>query len=277
MVRYYLFVISSLSHPVYRNVHSKRRAILDRHKIPYSVLINEQESPLHDRSIKTFVPTEFDEILFPIGDWIPSMTQKFLMAVRQYFRSFPSYDDIPDFIVRINATVFIYYPKLEEALESFPRKRLMAGPMYSDDGFIVGMLMIFSKDVLASILADPDIFDKDVMSGPDDTTLTHLGRKYADCHNMIENFVYPSPETLDSDRRYKLEEIRPFDNKKWYFRICDWEDNRSGDEKNWDVLVEYFYPPSSCKSRAWWLWIVLLVVLLILAACVCFRDWKKQP
>lgn len=270
MTNYYVFIVSSMTHPIYRKIHKKRRTILENLKIPYTVLLNGEESPISDTSVKTLTPTDDDEILFPVGDWIPTMTQKFLMAVRQYFRSFPSEEQIPDYIVRINATVFIYHPKLDETLRRMPKKRVLAGPMYSEDGFVVGMLMIFSKDVLMNILRDPDIFDKSVMSGPDDTTLTFLARRYADCYNLMDNFVYPDDNTLDKDRLYDLKRIDPWKDNKWYFRICDWGvEEREADSKNFDRLSDFFYhkdvtlPPSRMRNTR-----SIIIVCLILITVV---------
>lgn len=250
-MNYYVFIVSSLNHPIYRKIHSTRRTILENLKIPYTVLLNGDESPMDDTSTSTLIPTEDDEILFPVGQWIPTMTQKFLMAVRQYFRSFPSEEDIPNYIVRLNATVFIYHPKLSETLETLPNTRVVAGPMYSNDSFIVGMLMIFSKDVLINILRDKDIFRKDIMSAPDDVALTNLARKYADCYNLMENFVYPDGNTLNDKSLFDLKKIDPWANNKWYFRICDWSSpERQKDKQNFDLLANFFYPRHITTSSA---------------------------
>jgi len=263
MVHYYLFIVSSLNHPIYRQIQKKRRYLLDRYQIPYTVLINEKESPMDDRTVDTLLPLEYDEILYPIEASVPTMTQKFLSGVRQYFRSFPSENDIPNFIVRINATVYIHFPKLKEQMEGLPHTRMIAGPMYAEDSFIVGMLMIFSKDVLLNILKDPAIYDKDIMSGPDDVVLTHLGRKYGQTYNIMDHFVYPNESTLDRDGLYNLNAIEPHRHQKWYFRLCDWGSGRSTDLKNWDRLVGYFESerkPDHGK-KIWWIILILIIFI----------------
>lgn len=278
-----MFIISSMTHPIYRQIHKKRRTILQNLKIPYTVLLNGTESPIDDTSIKTLIPTDDDEVLFPVGDWIPTMTQKFLMAVRQYFRSFPSEDDIPDYIVRINATVFIYHPKLDETLRGLPKKRVLAGPMYSEDSFVVGMLMIFSKDVLLNILRDPDIFNKSIMSAPDDVALTILARKHAECYNLMNHFVYPDGNTLDKDRLYDLKKIDPWKNHKWYFRICDWDvGEREADKKNFDRLSDFFYhkevttpPPHRNKRVLCIVLSVLLPLLVVVVILILLSYWRS--
>lgn len=280
---YYVFIVSSLNHPIYRKIHKTRRTILENLKIPYTVLLNAEESPMDDTSTSTLIPTDDDEILFPVGEWIPTMTQKFLMAVRQYFRSFQSEDDIPDYIVRLNATVFVYHPKLSETLETLPKTRVVAGPMYSDDGFIVGMLMIFSKDVLMNILRDPDIFRKDIMSAPDDVALTNLARKYADGYNLMENFVYPDGDTLDDKSLFDLKKIDPWANNKWYFRICDWGSHeREKDKQNFDLLANFFYPrqittssaPKSKRRYTNILCACLIPLFCIITLAVCWFVYK---
>lgn len=106
--------------------------------------------------------------------FLSSMTQKFLSAVKMYFRSFPSFEEIPTYIVRINTTVYIHYPDLL----ALPTSRLCVGSEYK---VIQGMLMIFSKDVLLTLLHDPCIYDKQATCSPqnDDTFLDKIVRSYA--------------------------------------------------------------------------------------------------
>jgi hypothetical protein len=91
----YLFVISSLDHPIYREIQKKRRPLLHHYKIPYTVLINEEESPLNEKKAPTLVPLNEDEILYNGAGYNPYMAQKFLMAVKLLFRSYDRYEDIP--------------------------------------------------------------------------------------------------------------------------------------------------------------------------------------
>ena len=113
----YVFVISSLDHSVYRKIQEKRKRLLHHYKIPYTVLINHNESDLNDTTEETLTPLNEDEILYNGGGFTPYMAQKFLMAAKMLFRSYRYYDDIPNYIIRINATVYVHYPSLLSILK----------------------------------------------------------------------------------------------------------------------------------------------------------------
>ena len=176
---YYLFIVSSLNHPIYRQIQDERRELLKKYKIPYTVLINENSSSLTEEHIPTDHPMRDDEVFYPIGGYNPGMTQKFLYAVKLYFRSFRSYEDIPTYIVRINATVFINFPALHKILKKLPTTKVLAGPSWDSPNcntFINGMIMIFSKDVLWKILKDPKMNQKEIIRQNDDVALSILSK-----------------------------------------------------------------------------------------------------
>jgi len=237
MASVHVFAVSSMDHDIYRNIQDRRRPLLDRYQIPYTVLLNGTDSP----TSSTFHPLMMDEILYPVDHHQPTMTMKFLSAVKQLFRSYPDFESVPDYIVRINATVYIYFPKMLEMLSETPKTRVLIGPAYGD-AFVCGMLMIFSKDVLYNILQDPRIIDKTFMNRPDDVVLSDLSRPYAEWISILDEFVYPEPDkTTTPDGLYRLNVIQPFENKKWYFRIRDTDHpDRHMDIQNWNLLLDYF-------------------------------------
>jgi len=249
----YLFIVSSLNDPIYRKVHATKRQLLKKYNIPYTVLINHPESDLGDTSTSTLVPWEEDEIFYNGGGYNPFMAQKFLVAVKMYFRSFSSFDDVPNFIVRTNATTYVHYPSLLARLETLPRTRLIAGPEYGNDEFVQGMVMIFSKDVLQNMLRDSTMYNKDVMSLNDDVSLSILSKPHADRHYISEHVVMPNEQTVNEKGLYHIHRIQPRENNKWIFRIAHYE-NRDIDLENWNLLMNYYdgvqhsTPPSSVAT-----------------------------
>jgi hypothetical protein len=237
----YLFVISSLNHPVYRQVQMKRRHLLRHYNIPYTVLINHDESSLDDKKVPTLVPMQEDEIMYNGAGYNPYMAQKFLTAVKMLFRSYPHYDDIPNYIIRINATVYVHYPSLLKVLndENFPKERVLAGPNWGNI-FVQGMVMVFSKDVLMNMLQDPKIYSKQIMKNNDDVSLSMLADPYSKWIDWTDHVCAMRACPTDDKGLYYPEKIKPLENGKWIFRICEYDNNRKMDLVNWDVLLKYF-------------------------------------
>lgn len=280
----YLFIISSLNNPIYRKIQDKRRPLLEHYQIPYTVLLNGSEtSVIKDPAVPTLTPLLPDEILFNGEGYNPYMTQKFLSAVKMYFRSFPSFEEVPTYIVRINATVYIHYPDLLALLASpdFPTFRLCAGTEWYKNNIMQGMLMIFSKDVLLAILQDPRIYDKQFMLPiNDDFLLDKIARSYADIRFLDSIRPESGANVVDAEGRYLLSVIQPRENDIWIFRICN-DNNRDIDLVNWDLLLDYFHeqqytqrpesllmhpppsplPPHSKKKTPW------AIILLLLLLC----------
>jgi len=287
---YYVFVILSLDHPIYRRIQEKRRQLLEKYEIPYTVLINQQDTSVHDHSVTpTLTPFSYDEVNFPSSDQNPSMTLKFLNATKLYFRSFRRWEEVPTYIVRINATVFVDWVSLQnEILPHLPKEGVLAGPCYTPncEPFMNGMLMIFSKDVLYHILHDPAIFDKKFMSENDDVVLTCLARKYAPhMINLMNHFVYPEyGDTIHDNGAYRLDNIQPKQNRKYFFRIAHYE-NRDMDDHNWDALLHHFYDISlsttenrmvqTSSSSSTYFWIILVGVILLIAFIVVW-GWRRK-
>jgi hypothetical protein len=236
--KFYLFIISSLNNTIYQKIHEKRKVLLKKYNIPYSVLINQTESNPTDNSISTYVPLKEDEILYPISGYSPYMSQKFLNAVKLYFRSFTSFNEVPTYIIRTNATTYIHYPKLIEYLSILPNEKVLAGPFFTPNSFIVGMIMIFSKDVLYNMLHDPNIFSKSIMNEPDDVTLSAIAKPYSNMIDMMPYFIYPN--LAQSNGVYDLKAINPKIHNKWLFRIRNDNNERESDIINWDNLVDYY-------------------------------------
>jgi len=237
----YLFVISSLNHPVYRQVQMKRRHLLRHYNIPYTVLINHDESSLDDKKVPTLVPMLEDEIMYNGAGYNPYMAQKFLSAVKMLFRSYSHYEDIPNYIIRINATVYVHYPSLLKILndENFPKERVLAGPNWGNI-FVQGMVMVFSKDVLMNMIQDPKIYSKQIMKNNDDVSLSILADPYSKWIDWTDHVCAMRSCPTDDKGLYFPEKIKPLENGKWIFRICEYEDDRKVDLLNWDILLKYF-------------------------------------
>lgn len=295
MALLYLFIISSLDRPIFRKIQIKRRKLLDKYNIPYSVLLNANDSH-KDVHIPTLIPLEYDEILYPISGYNPHMSQKFLQSVKLFFRTFSSVDEIPDFIVRINATIYVHFPELLQLLEKLPRKRVLAGyrqqwpwhqepikwPRNRKEG-INGMIMIFSKDVLINMLKDPKIFEKQYMELPDDVALSIIAAPYCKWYDIIDNLYFPDERT-DSNGKFLLDKIKPVENNIWLYRIRN-ENHilRHGDLENWDQIMEYYgedltttttatpnIPPSSNFTIFTFIHYFSILLCIVLLCLVCF-------
>lgn len=241
----YLFVISSLNHPVFRQVQEKRKKLLHHYNIPYTVLINSDESDVHnEKDETTLIPLTEDEILYNGGGYNPFMAQKFLMGVKMLFRSYRDYDDIPNYIIRINATVYVHYPSLLEILhhKDFPRERVLAGPNWGNV-FVQGMVMVFSKDVLFHMIKDPRIYQKSLMKLNDDVSLSFLADPYSKWVDWNDHLCASWSCSVNKNGIYLLNKIKPRENHKWMFRIREDADGRWADLKNWDNLMRYFNEP----------------------------------
>lgn len=276
---YYLFIVSSLNHPIYREIQQERSSVLKKYNIPYSVLINEETSPLEDSSIPTVPPMREDEIYYPMGGYNPGMTQKFLYAVKMYFRSFNSYQDIPNYIVRINATVFIHFPALQEILNKLPETRVLAGPCYDSpvcNSFVVGMLMIFSKDVLWKMLKDKRIYEKKILTQNDDVALSLLAQPYSSKYDLMQHFIYPDEKAIT--RGYDepdLKAIDPWTNQKWFFRIWSSSEDRKTDKKNWILLKKYFEkqsPRQHSEKKKSPFGITIFIIIMIIGIFFLFGS-----
>lgn len=279
---YHLFIISSLNDPIYRKVHRKRRQLLKRYKISYTVLINHPESDLDDKESTTLIPLEEDEILYNGQGYNPFMAQKFLLAVKMLFRSYREFKDVPNYIVRTNATTYVHYPSLHARLESpdFPRERVLAGP-YWNDQFVQGMIMIFSKDVLKNMLEDNRMYDKDLMRLNDDVSLSVLSQPYCDWYYLSEHLIMSSKETADTNGVYQLDKIQPRENNKWIFRIAHLQD-RAIDLENWDQLLSYFNESNEPNEPRQWKWYyitgILFMIMIVVIAWILYvvRHARKN-
>lgn len=233
----YLFVVSSLDQPVFREVQDKRKLLLQEYDIPYSVLMNDANRPRQT----TYPPLRDDEILFPMDGYNPSMALKFLHATKLLFRAYARWEDVPEYIVRINATVYIHFPSLLGYLKTLPRERVLAGPVIvvQKTRLVNGMVMVFSKDVLRNMLGDPRMNQQTLLEKPDDVALTELAVPHTDTHDMMPYFVYGNTKNNSSrEGVYRLDSdvVR----NKWIFRIRHDESRRKADLLNWDNLMAFF-------------------------------------
>lgn len=268
--RPFIWILSSLDHPVYRQIQDLRRPLLERYGIPYTVVLNAaDDGSAPDSTVSsTFVPLQPDEVLYPIGGVQPTMTRKFLDAVRHYFRSLP-YDEIPDFLIRMNATVYVYFPQLLCLLQDMhPRTGWLIEPAYGHE-FVCGMLMIFSKDVLLRMIRDERVSDRRFMDRPDDVVLSDLSHPYSRWHSLLPHFVYPDATTMTPDGMLRLDVIWPRETQKWYFRIRDLHHaDRRMDVYNWKLLLDYFDSNDALDGIRWGSVIFFLILLgIVITLC----------
>lgn len=268
--RCYVFIMSSLNHPIYRILQHKRRKLLEKYKVPYTVVMNGKYQPID----ATYPPLLDDEIMYPMPGYNPSMTLKFLQAVKLYFRSFSTWEEVPDYIIRLNATVYLHYPSLWEYLETLPRERVLAGPVNKSmtKTFVNGMVMIFSKEVLRHILQDPRVNEQKMLHEYDDVALSMLAQPYCEFHDMMPFFVYPSSQNTLAQGIFDLSRIPT--HKKWLFRIRHDGSHRQSDIKNWDQLMAHFDEEhesftgtlaTPLQNRySLWLWILFCIVGLVI-------------
>lgn len=223
----YFFVISSKDLSVFDKLNEKRRKLFKKYNLDYSILINESNH---------YTPLQEDEILYPLSGTAPHMSLKFIHAVKLFFRSFKEWEDVPQYIIRTNASVYIHYPTLLEYLQTLPKERVLAGP-YHHGGFTVGMLMIFSKDVLFNMIKDSRIYeDTSLMKLPDDVCLSKLARPYIDSFtDMMSFFMYPGQ---DENGIYNLQKVDK--EKKWLYLIRFDRDRNYFDVQNWKNLMAFF-------------------------------------
>ena len=226
---YHHFVISSKNLPVYDKISDKRRILFQKYNLPYSILIND---------MNPYLPLQADEILCPRFEANPYQCLKFIHAVKLYFRSFPRWENVPQYIIRTNASVYIHYPSLLKYLETLPKERVLAGPVHFEGYFIVGMVMIFSKDVLRHIIDDSRLYEPSMMEYPDDVSLSLLAQTYIDKFiDMMPFFMYPGQEE-EKNGIYNLEKVEK--EKKWLYRIRFDQDRNYFDLQNWKNLMALY-------------------------------------
>ena len=287
----YVFIISSLDHPIYRKIQNKRNNLLRLYNIPYTVMVNSHEVDVNNMEAEpTLTPLLEDEILYNGAGYNPYMSQKFLMGVKMLFRSYKNFNDVPNYIVRLNASVYVHFPSLLHTIRhpDFPRERVLAGPNW-DDMFVQGMIMVFSKDVLLNILKDQRMYSKSIMKDNDDVALSVLADPYSKWVDWNQYLCMPNDGDTTTKGVYQLDKIRPRENKKWIFRIRgNDEDGRKSDVHNWNLLIKYFnesngsthIPITADKitnesKLQMFIWISVLIVMVIIGSVYCFSYQKS--
>ena len=287
----YFFVMSSLNHPIYRLIQKKRKGLFEKYEIPYTVVMNAPMKAVNS----TYPPLMEDEVLYPMGGYNPSMTLKFLFAVKLYFRSFSHWEDIPDYIVRLNATVYVHFPSLFKYLETLPREKVLAGPVirHLNKHFVNGMVMVFSKDVLRDILSGHSLYEQKLLEDYDDVVLSLLAKPLCgDYIDLMPHFVYgTSSLNANAEGVYDLDRIQPLETEKWMFRIRHDGSHRKADVENWDLLMTFFdeIPESSelfgegafslasayQNNYSLWIW-VFLCFIGILVMILVWWLWRRK-
>lgn len=248
-----VFIISSLTHPIYQKVNKLRTRLLEYYKIPYVTLLNDNEET---NNSSTFTPLQKNEIMYPKGGYTPHMTLKFIQSVKYLFLFKKS---PPKYIVRINATTYVHFPSMIQFLKTLPEEKILAGLQF--DWGVSGMCMIFSSDVLKKVLNDPKIYDKNILNQPDDVALSQIAEPYSQIKGINQVFVFP-PEGTDDNNIYNPTKIK---HDKWIFRIRNesFHDRRI-DLQNWDILMNHFSERKIIKKNPRQFNLIFLTVAILL-------------
>lgn len=140
------------------------------------------------------------------------------------------------------------------------------------DIFVQGMVMVFSKDVLANMLNDPQMYSKEIMKNNDDVSLSILADPYSKWIDWSKYLCAMRGCATDGNGIYLPQQIKPLENEKWIFRINEPAGDRFVDDLNWDILLKYFNefeittpPPQMEKKKPFYKnkWILMFLILLV--------------
>jgi hypothetical protein len=183
--RIFVFVVASFEHDCYYHFIQMRKTLFKKYNIPHMFLFENKPPDYYNCDEHDYVlnldPDRFvlDKNLTLIPRFLPLMIIKFLKGLQKI--STENYD----FILRINLSTYINFPKLHSFLYSYPRSKLFAGfiyffrlhdwDIYKDvcHKFVSGTCMIFSSDV-AEHLKTYKLNDPLLYKHFDDTVISHL-------------------------------------------------------------------------------------------------------
>jgi hypothetical protein len=233
----FIFVIASFDIPEYREFIRYRKLLFKKYNIPHMFLY-ETQPPLEyklDEYDKVFDIDLNEECISTIKDFCPKMILKFLKGLQCI--DYEKYD----YIVRINLSTYIQFPKFLEMLNTLPKEKLFAGfvlkiPLpdfildcIDSEPFITGICMIFSKDVieyLSNIPADSSV----LYQYYDDVIISYIVKKYTQmiCLRRYCEYIDDELKTIDINAIKELE--RPI------IRIKH-DDDRTKDLVVWKKLL----------------------------------------
>lgn len=236
--RIFVFVVASLEYDCYYHFIQMRKSIFKKYNIPNMFLFEERPPPYYEIEETDYVlfddpdKFEFDPSIKLVEGFHPYMIVKFFKGLHKI--NSKNYD----YILRINLSTYINFPKLHKLLYTYPKTNLLAGYiylfklhdwdeyMYNPHKFISGTCMIFTPDLIEHLktysLQDPLLY-KHV----DDTVITHLCKPVINYLWKIELlFVHNNRSITDEELlefpiiRIKYpNEMRDCELKRWLYLL----------------------------------------------------------
>lgn len=212
----FVFVVASFEHPTALEFIKMRKALFLKYTIPNMFLYDGQKpedfvSDVNDVFYEKPIPspTQFNPALNP------HMILKFMKAIRTIDLSKYS------FIVRINLTTYINFPKLFEYLNTLLTEKTVAAHTMSfllPDSecyqtvpiqLLSGTCMIFTTDFV-SYLQGYDLEHKTIYMYNDDVVLSHLAKEFQCTFKNIDMYLWEYGGPSENLKNYIL--IRCKDN-----------------------------------------------------------------
>lgn len=183
--RIFVFVVASFEYDCYYHFIQMRKTLFKKYNIPHMFLFENKPPDYYNCDEHDYVlnldPDRFilDNSLELIPRFLPLMIIKFLKALQKITTE--NYD----YILRINLSTYINFPKLHTLLYTYPRSKLLVGYIYLfplqdwdiykyvPHKFISGTCMIFTPDV-AQHLKTYKLNDPILYKHFDDTVISHL-------------------------------------------------------------------------------------------------------
>ena len=237
--RIFVFVVASFEYDCFYHFIQMRKEIFRKYNIPNMFLFEHATPKYYTRDENDYVLDEdtdkfvMDPSIQIIPRFYPLMIVKFLKALQKVDTT--KYD----FILRINLSTYINFPKLHALMYTYPRTKMIVGYIYlfplhdwdeyryKPHKFISGTCMIFTPDVAAHLktykLNDPVLYKHF-----DDTVISHLCLPAIDYLWKIELLF------VHNNRSISDEELLEFP----IIRIKYPLDQRDCELKRWMYLME---------------------------------------
>jgi len=238
MARYFVIVIGSFELPCYAEFIRMRKLQLEKYNIPHLFLF---DGYIPDSYILGPNDRYYDkeEQPWPImnqlntqpNSLVPHMILKFLKGIKEFDET--KYD----YIVRVNLSTFVDFPKFDKFLEKLPRKYFAGGDLksfsmtdwkinpYDNVEFITGTCMIFSSDVITFFKAFP-LTSYILYEQNDDVVLSFISKLYVNNITHIHVFIIEDINTPTYDEMiiYRIKHPnRDDDINRWkiLLNMCD--------------------------------------------------------
>ena len=234
--RIFVFVVASFEYDCYYHFIQMRKTLFKKYGIDNMFLYERSPPAYYNCDENDYImekdpePFVLDPNISIIPRFQPLMVIKFLKGLKLIDAS--KYD----FVLRINLSTYINFPKLHALLYTYPRRRLIVGYIYlfplSDweeyrnkpHKFISGTCMIFTPDVIDHLktvsLNDPVLYKHF-----DDTVISHLCLPAIDYLWKIELLFVHNNRSISDDELLEFPIIRikyPLDQrdcelKRWMY------------------------------------------------------------